>query len=557
MHHTPGPSTWTLLLAAVALLAVGPHAQPLARGSCEAGRAQAALDVSDVRVMTELGSSLFDPGTYEVPVDSPRSPLYSTSLWIGGVVQGQVRTSGGLWGHDGLWPGPIDPEVWPPESCALFDRVWSVRRADIERYYRTGITTTDLAEWPWQLGAPVLDGDGDPTNYDLVGGDEPAIRGDQSVWWIANDAGAAPLSNEWSPPLGVEVRATTFAVQGSQVPAVRSATFYQLSFTNRGTETLDSVHVGLFIDTEIGSFDDDFFGSDTSLALVYTYNRDDDDPVLGASTPAFGFSVLKGPVALADGRDNDSDGAVDEPAERASLTASSYFVDDWPGRAFPYRPRGIFDRLRGLWTDGEVITAYGDGYQTSGEPTTLVFPGNPVAGQFWSGLNTDGSGTPLPPWMNTHMFMLSTGPFRLPPDSQEEILIAFIYAKGADFLDSVAELRRAAHIIRLHHDEGLLDPVRVRPSPSTQAPVVSEVHRPAPNPFADDTRIRVVLPRPAHVRITLIDLLGRDVAVIADAERETGVHDFVVRGARLPGGTYIARVWIAGQSADAFPLTRR
>ncbi len=65
---------------------------------------------------------------------------------------------------------PVDPA-----DCSPFDRIYTVSRDDVAAYYRTGVATDDLRDWPAALGAPVLDGDGDPANYDLAAGDQPAI----------------------------------------------------------------------------------------------------------------------------------------------------------------------------------------------------------------------------------------------------------------------------------------------------------------------------------------------------------------------------------------------
>jgi flagellar hook assembly protein FlgD len=73
-----------------------------------------------------------------------------------------------------------------------------------------------------------------------------------------------------------------------------------------------------------------------------------------------------------------------------------------------------------------------------------------------------------------------------------------------------------------------------------------------PNPlrlsaFNAETRFVYQLPKRAHVKLTLYDLLGREVLILVDAEREPGAHEAAwngrdATGALLPSGTYIYRL---------------
>ena len=57
-----------------------------------------------------------------------------------------------------------------------------------------------------------------------------------------------------------------------------------------------------------------------------------------------------------------------------------------------------------------------------------------------------------------------------------------------------------------------------------------------PNPFNPSTTITFELPRAAHVRLTVYDVLGREVSVLVNDRREAGVHEvkFSRRGASPP-----------------------
>jgi len=206
----------TLLL--LALLPAGALAQ--APGECALGRAQRDIDVGDVVARVFNTGSLFfgnsSQAHYLVPRATNRTPIFAGGIWVGGLVDDQLRVAGATYADFEFWPGPIDPTTGRPPSpadCSGYDRIWRVSRGDIEQYYLTGEATEDLAEWPYHLGAPVFDGDGDADNYDLAGGDQPAISGDQPLWWVMNDVGNVH-ENTQVPPIGLELQVSAFGFGG-------------------------------------------------------------------------------------------------------------------------------------------------------------------------------------------------------------------------------------------------------------------------------------------------------------------------------------------------------
>lgn len=63
-----------------------------------------------------------------------------------------------------------------------------------------------------------------------------------------------------------------------------------------------------------------------------------------------------------------------------------------------------------------------------------------------------------------------------------------------------------------------------------------------PNPFNATTRFFFDLMRPARVRLTLFDVLGREAAEIADGSLAAGSHEIAFDAGGLPSGIYIARL---------------
>src|SRR5690606_31773219 len=83
-------------------------------------------------------------------------------------------------------------------------------------------------------------------------------------------------------------------------------------------------------------------------------------------------------------------------------------------------------------------------------------------------------------------------------------------------------------------------------------PAAFALHAAYPNPSAGRATLRYDLPSAAHVRLAVYDVLGREVAVLVDAEVEAGRHRVAFDGGALAAGVYVVRM-TAG--AEAFTQT--
>ena len=68
-----------------------------------------------------------------------------------------------------------------------------------------------------------------------------------------------------------------------------------------------------------------------------------------------------------------------------------------------------------------------------------------------------------------------------------------------------------------------------------------------PNPFAQETRFRLALPSSEHVKITILDILGREVATIMNEDLPAGIANIIwygrdVAGNPVASGTYFYRI---------------
>ena len=69
----------------------------------------------------------------------------------------------------------------------------------------------------------------------------------------------------------------------------------------------------------------------------------------------------------------------------------------------------------------------------------------------------------------------------------------------------------------------------------------------APNPFASSARVTFSVPDPTAVRVTVVDVRGREVAVLLDGPVGAGRHEATLDAGRLAAGVYVVRLEAAGQ----------
>ena len=211
----------------IVLVCIAPAAYAQSTGTCAQGNAEADLDINNVQARLYNTGGLFwkDVGrVYRVPKTGTAHSIFASGIWIGGHINGILHVAGSDYGPWEFWPGPLDASGNPPVDCTLYDRIYKVSKQDLINYKIKGIVSADLADWPVDLGAPVVDGDGIAGNYNLADGDLPKLIGDQTLWWVMNDVGN---EHAWShsPPIGLEIQVTAFAFD--RPDAFGNSTFYK------------------------------------------------------------------------------------------------------------------------------------------------------------------------------------------------------------------------------------------------------------------------------------------------------------------------------------------
>lgn len=71
----------------------------------------------------------------------------------------------------------------------------------------------------------------------------------------------------------------------------------------------------------------------------------------------------------------------------------------------------------------------------------------------------------------------------------------------------------------------------------------------APNPLGASASVRFALPEAGHVRLSVLDVRGREVAVLVDEPRGPGPHAAAFEAGALPAGVYVVRLGVDGRTA--------
>jgi hypothetical protein len=77
-----------------------------------------------------------------------------------------------------------------------------------------------------------------------------------------------------------------------------------------------------------------------------------------------------------------------------------------------------------------------------------------------------------------------------------------------------------------------------------------------PNPFSTSTQIEYTLPESGKVRLSVVDLLGQEIAVLINQTQSAGSYTVQFNAAGMSSGVYIYKITVQGESRD-FIETRR
>lgn len=436
---------------------------------CEAAESQFDLEINNVRARLLSGGDVWwnlSNAQYEVPkIDPPGSApsvhaLFAGALWVSGIDDGgnlkiaaqTYRQSG-----DDFWPGPIDDAgATDRATCRLWDQHFNVFGTEIDQVIAlgqangypipTGGIPQNVLKWPGKGNpyllsdgievvenmAPFFDFDGDGI-YDPVNGDYPVIDGnpdpaqcggesytyaDQMIFWVYNDVGNIHTETG-GEAIGLQVNALAFAFQTSD--EINDMTFYRYTLVNKGGNPLSQTYMGQWVDPDLGCFNDDFVGCDTSRDLGIVYNGDANDEVSGCgSSRGYGESNI--PMLGVDY----FEGPKDTAGNQLGMSSFVYYNNDFSVQGNPRTAAQFRNYQTGKWIDGTNIEFGGDGYNEGTFAFQYMFPSPP---------SDNGAGA----WSECsegiqpadRRFLQNSGPFVLLPGAENNITVGAVWVQTA------------------------------------------------------------------------------------------------------------------------------
>ena len=410
-----------------------------AQSICTEGTSTANLNFNKVSATIHNGGDLWNVylqnGKYEVPKNSGILSIIGGGLWIGGIDNGgQLRLAAQQFRQHGndYFPGPGGYGNF----CETFDRHWEVVRTDIQQQinnyniYGNNIPSSEIPnvikEWPAKgnsISRSTFNGDEtmtiiedmtpfiDMNNnglYEPEKGDYPDVPGDQAIWTVFNDY-LHPHTETGGMALNIDVHLLAYAFNSPGI--IDYTTFYKYKIINKGHDTINKIHIGQWVEVDVGYGFDDYIGCDTVRNMGIGYNGDAiDGPATlsyGSNPPLVGVKFLQTPI--------------NDQGVRPGMTSFMYYYNDFSSNmGIPEIPEHYYNYMTNKWKDGTLRTYGGTGYGL-GTPTNFMYPGKPGLGD-WSECD-EGNNT------GDRRMVMSTGPFTFNPNQIIELDFAVLWKR--------------------------------------------------------------------------------------------------------------------------------
>ena len=452
------------------------------RVDCARSASQIDQAINNVRARLQTGGDVWwdrSNGRYIVP-KVPQgqievSSIFAGAVWLGGVDPGgNLKVACQTYGPGtDFWPGPLDEDAEiSEEDCRTWDRFFVVTGEDVREHrsnflraqnegvdYDPNDIPESIKGWPalgneffedihefrlpfdeanglagfWDYGDNgVPDG-----RYNPELGDFPIveIRGctgfpvtfpDEMIFWIYNDKGNVHTETN-AESIGMEVQVQAFAFQSDD--EINNMTFQRYKLINRAVEPINETYFAMWVDGDLGCFDDDYIGCDVERSLAYYYNQDIEDgnngtcpqgtPSYGFDVPALGVDYFRGPL--------------DENFEELGMSSFTYYNNNsiggpWPqGTTDPQTGPEYYNYLSGNWRDGTSFSQGGSGYDP-GNPNLVDYafidPPNQSGG--WSMCEEQSP-------QGDRRTIQASGPFTLLPGAKNELIVGVVWIEELNY----------------------------------------------------------------------------------------------------------------------------
>ncbi len=375
----------------------------------------------------------------EFPKGSGKSISLASSLWISGYDAGnQLHIAAQTYRQNGndYWPGPLDSAGTISYSASqTWAKIWKVSRTQIDSFlalstHTTANTPAPILQWPakgnpYATGnggtaltitndlAPFVDVDHDGI-YNPLHGDFPAMKGDQTLWWLFNDNGPSHGETH-GQPLKIEVHGMAYAY--SRGAMADNMIFYEYNVINKSGTNYNDFRVGQFADMDLGFYGDDYVGFDSTHRMGIIYNGDTVDG--SGQTNAYGDMIPTAALTM-----------LTLPGDASgSFVPAGSFIDyhnDFTSTGNPSSAPEYNNYLRAMWRDSTHLKndftghnnpsyAYGPSYPDC----NYEFTGDPADTAKWSECACGN----MP---SDRRFVIASNDFTLAAGSSQKVALALI-----------------------------------------------------------------------------------------------------------------------------------
>jgi hypothetical protein len=487
-----------------------------------------------------------------------KSVLFSGGFLLSGYANGELWVNGVASASliQDFVPGPIN-------SSSSLGLVYIVRDSDVPFGLSWIAWKNAVAD-----GASYYDGDNDgvykPVDKNSNGiwdtnEDRPDILGDYTAWCIYNDAVPSSMRryNDVNPQK-IEIQQTLFGWKDEGNP-LENVVFvrYRIENKNSSLQLMESVYFGIWADPDIGKENNDLSGCDVDLSSFYSYNNGIDD-IWGNTPPVFLMNALQGPHSFIPGvtfTDVNGDGKFTTGTDIPLDTAYEYNGQTLGIKAIPGAKNIKLSSFINYMQSSPILgdpdykeqaRNYMLGKDAAGnsvDPCTWQFgnvfniPCQTVDNAFWySGDPVTNNG-----WINNYPYdqriLGNIGPFNLEYNKPVEVIVAYVVGKGDSHLNSITVAKShsaaAAELYNSNFNKNA-SPGADRVTPIT----TNELGNNYPNPFNPLTKISYKIENAGHVTIKIYDVLGKEVALLVNQQKEPGIYSVEFNGSHLASGIY-------------------
>lgn len=314
------------------------------------------LDINNIEAKFYSSGDFFwhpdheEPG-FEVPAGEDKHTLFNANIWMAGFDEEEnayLSAQAYRQERNEYQAGPHhDEEQAGDNHSNEWDEVWKITNEEIEQFKNGEDTAEVILNWPahgnTDIGeaedlAPFVDVS-ETGQYEPQKGDYPEMKGDMMLWWVFNDLPEA--GNPAVEPLGLEIQVKAYGYEDpTDLPELLDNTlFIELEVHNRSDNDYEDVHLGKFIDFDIGNPFNNYIGSFPEVNTIFSYVAEDEDEVYGEDPPAQSVTFLDQDLDYFMYYRNTFDGTTGNPTEAEEF----------------------FNLLQGNWLNGISVCYGGDG----------------------------------------------------------------------------------------------------------------------------------------------------------------------------------------------------